>query len=222
MLNLIPFNGIKTIFFDYDGTLHNSIKIYAPAFRKAYDYLIKSGFAESREWTEIEISYWLGFNPQDMWEKFMPTLDESIRSKCSKIIGDEMKSLIEQGKPVLYKGVLEILEYLKNKGYRLVFISNCKIYYLDGHKRLFGLDRYFEELASSEEYGFVPKHEILGMLKHKYPAEMIIIGDRKQDIEAGKKNDIYTIGCSYGFSFKGELDEADLLIDNIQELKKYL
>ena len=31
------------IIFDYDGTLHNSIKIYGPAFRKAYEYLIKEG-----------------------------------------------------------------------------------------------------------------------------------------------------------------------------------
>ena len=219
---MIPFNRIKTIFFDYDGTLHNSIKIYAPAFKKAYDYLVKSGFANIREWTEVEISYWLGFNPQDMWEKFMPDLDESIRGKCSKIIGDEMKSLIEQGKPVLYEGALEILKYLKNKGYRLVFISNCKIYYVQGHMRLFELDKYFEELACSEEYDFVPKYEILGQLKHKYPHEMLIIGDRKQDIEAGKKNNIYTIGCSYGFSFEGELEDADLLLDNIEDLRKYL
>jgi phosphoglycolate phosphatase len=222
VFNLIPFNSIKTIFFDYDGTLHNSIKIYAPAFRKAYEHLVTEGLAENRQYTDSEISYWLGFNPKDMWEAFMPTLDESHRKNCSKIIGDEMKSLIEQGKPALYNGALEVLEYLKNKGYRLVFISNCKICYLDGHKRLFHLDRYFEELVCSEEYGFVPKYEILGMLKHKHPEGMIIIGDRKQDIEAGKKNHIYTIGCSYGFSFKGELDEADLLIDNIEELRKYL
>ena len=51
---------------------------------------------------------------------------------------------------------------------------------------------------------------------------MIIIGDRFQDIDAGKKNDIYTIGCSYGFFLEEELDEADLIIKNISELKKYL
>jgi phosphoglycolate phosphatase len=222
VFNLIPFKNIKTIFFDYDGTLHNSIKVYFPAFKKAYDYLVKEGLAESREWTEGEISHWLGFNPKDMWETFLPALDEGIRKKCSKIIGDEMESLIKQGKPVLYEEVLETLAYLKNKDYHLVFISNCNIYYRDGHIKLFNLDKYFEELACSEEYGFIPKHEILGRIKRKYPGDMVIIGDRKQDIEAGKKNDIYTIGCSYGFSYKGELDEADLLIDNITELKKYL
>ena len=31
---------MKYIIFDYDGTLHNSIKIYKPAFMTAYDYLV--------------------------------------------------------------------------------------------------------------------------------------------------------------------------------------
>lgn len=219
---MIPFNKIRTIFFDYDGTIHNSIKIYGPAFRKAYAYLIQEGLVDKRDWTDKEISYWLGFNPQEMWKTFMPALDESIRNKCSAIIGEEMKSLTEKGSPELYEGAPETLEYLKSRDYRLVFISNCKISYKDCHSRLFYLVNYFEELICSEEYNFISKYEILRKIKGKYPNEMVIIGDRMQDIEAGKKNNIYTIGCSYGFSQKGELADADLIINDINELKDYL
>ncbi len=221
MSKMISFSNIKTLFFDYDGTIHNSIKIYGPAFRKAYSYLVEEGFAVKREWSDKEISYWLGFNPQEMWEKFMPDLEEHIRSKCSAMIGEEMKSLTDKGKPELYEGALDTLKYLKSRGYRLIFISNCKISYRDSHSRLFGLGDYFEELVCSEEYNFIPKYEILRDIKGKYPEKMVIIGDRFQDIEAGKKNDIYTIGCSYGFPLEGELDEADLIIENISELKRY-
>ena len=35
---------MKYIIFDYDGTLHNSIKIYKPAFMTAYDYLVDNGY----------------------------------------------------------------------------------------------------------------------------------------------------------------------------------
>lgn len=217
---MIPYKNIKTIFFDYDGTLHNSIKIYAPAFRKAYDYLVDKGYAKPRQWEDKDISQWLGYNSSDMWKSFMPELKEEERSKCSEIIGEAMKTSIEAGKPELYEGALETLLYLKNKGYNLVFISNCKIYYKDCHCKLFHLDSYFNELASSEEYGFIPKYEILNKIKDKYEKDMVIIGDRKHDIEAGKKNNIYTIGCSYGFAPAGELDNADMLIDNILELKK--
>jgi phosphoglycolate phosphatase len=221
VLNLIPFDKIRTIFFDYDGTIHNSIKIYGPAFRKAYQYLVQEGIAAQREWADEEISYWLGFNPKEMWEDFMPELNESIRYKCSAMIGEEMKSLTEKGGPKLYEGALEILQYLKSKGYRLVFISNCKISYKDCHSRLFFLGDYFEELVCSEEYNFIPKYEILKKTKDNYPGEMVIVGDRLQDIETGKKNNIYTIGCSYGFSQKGELADADLIINDIKELKNY-
>jgi len=222
LTNLIPFNDIKTIFFDYDGTLHNSIKIYGPAFRKAYTYLVEQGFVDQRDWSDREISYWLGFNPQEMWKTFMPDLEESTRKKCSAIIGEEMSKLTEKGKAELYEGALDTLKYLKSRGYRLVFISNCKLSYRDCHSTLFGLGDYFVELACSEEYNFIPKYEILRDIKGKYSEEMVIIGDRLQDIEAGNKNEIYTIGCSYGFSLEGELDEADLIIKNISELKKYL
>lgn len=219
---MIEFSNIKTIFFDYDGTLHNSINIYAPAFRKAYRFLIGEGLVEEREWTDKDISYWLGFNPEEMWKSFMPNLSEELRKRCSSIISNEMESQIEKRKPVLYEGAQETLEYLKDKGYHLVFISNCKIYYKECHRRLFNLDKYFENFVCSDEYNFTPKSDILKVIKHNYPEDMVIVGDRRQDIDAGRKNNIYTIGCSYGFALEGELDEADMLIDSIGELTKYL
>lgn len=219
---MIPFENIRTLFFDYDGTLHNSIKIYGPAFRKAYDYLMANGLAENRQWTDKEISYWLGFNPRDMWRTFMPQLDEAVKSACSTIIGDEMNKLIKKGKTELYEGALETLAYLKDRGYKLVFISNCKTLYKDHHRQLFQLDQYFEEFACSEEYDFIPKQDILKIIKSKYPENMAIIGDRNQDIEAGVRNKIFTIGCRYGFPHIGELDDADMLIDDIRELNYLL
>lgn len=218
---MIPFNNINTIFFDYDGTLHNSIKIYGPAFRKAYAYLVDQEFAEHRYWSDKEISYWLGYNPPEMWKNFMPDLEESIRLKCSAIVGEEMKSLIEKGSAYLYEGALDTLRYIKRRGYKSIFISNCKLSYKNSHIKLFELGDYFDELVCSEEYNFIPKYEVLRNIKDKYPKEMVIIGDRFQDIEAGMKNGIYTIGCNYGYSFEGELDQADLIINDIQDLRRY-
>ena len=163
-----------------------------------------------------------GFNPKEMWEKFMPELEESVREKASSIISEEMSSLTGKPCPKLYEGALETLEYLKAKGYRLVFISNCRISYKDYHSKIFNLGDYFDELVCSEEYNFSPKYEILRQIKGEYPEEMVIIGDRFHDIEAGKKNGIHTIGCSYGFPLEGELDKADLIIKDIRELRKYL
>lgn len=219
---MLNFSEIRTIIFDYDGTLNNSIKIYAPAFKKAYAYLVENNLAEERQWSETEISYWLGFNSLEMWEKFMPELPEHSKVYCSQMIGDEMRRLVEEGKSELYVGALETLDYLKQKGYYLVFLSNCKCYYREAHRKHFKLDQYFDEMVCSEEYGFIPKHEILGKIKHGYPDKQVIIGDRAQDMEAGIKNNIYTIGCSFGFATEGELKDADMIINDISALQEYL
>ncbi|MGO1370213.1 MAG: HAD family hydrolase [Senegalia sp. (in: firmicutes)] len=216
------FENVKTIFIDYDGTIHNSIKIYGPAFRKAYKYLVEEGVSPYKVWNDSEISYWLGFNSKAMWKNFMPSLDPHIRDKASKIIGREMLSQIRAGKSVLYDDALDTLKYLKQKGYHLIFLSNCSISYRDMAKDKFKLGDYFEKMACSEEYGYIPKHKILSKLKHKYPQGMVIIGDRFQDIEAGKKNEILTIGCNYGFQQPGELNDADITIDSIKEIMNIL
>ncbi len=209
---------IRTIFLDYDGCLHNSLMIYAPAFRKAYAYLVDSGRANRREWSDLEITPWLGYNSQEMWEHFQPDLDLAVREHCMNIIGEEMQKQINAGRPQLYPGALETLATLKTRGYHLVFISNCRIYYQDSHNQLFGLDRYFEELACSEAFDYISKTEILRKLRPHFPEGQVMVGDRQIDIEAGRENGLVTIGCRYGFAQPGELDAADLLIDDIREL----
>ncbi len=216
------FENVKTVFFDYDGTINESIKLYAPAFRKAYKFLVDKKLAEDREYTEEEIAYWLGFSSKEMWKKFMPDLDKKSREIASKIIGKEMEKQLAENKVALYNGAIDTLKYLKDKGYKLVFISNCGIYYRDMMKKSFHLDNYFQEMACSEEYKYIPKHEILYKIKEKYPKDMVIVGDRIHDIEAGKKNNIYTIGCNYGYGSKDELKEADVVIENIRDIKNIL
>lgn len=212
-------DGIRTIFFDYDGTLHDSMKIYAPAFRKAYENLVEMGLADEKRWSEDEISKWIGYNPKEMWKNFMPHLSQELRDRSSETIGAEMNRLIELGHPVLYKNALETLSYLKSKGYTLVFISNCRKSYMESHRKLFNLDDYFTSMICSEGYNYIPKEDILKIVLHSYPKEWAIVGDRGKDIDAGKKNGIMTIGCNYGFGSNEELQPSDIRINDIAELR---
>lgn len=214
--------NVKTVFLDYDGTLHNSIGLYGPAFRKAYAYLIDKGLAPEREWQDHEITVWLGYSPREMWQTFMPQLVEKERLIASQIIGDTMHSLIESGKPMLYSGAIETLDYLKSKGYKLVFISNCREQYMISHTKKFNLERYFDNMFCSELFAYEPKYEILKKIKSQFPEEMVIVGDRFQDMEAGYKNGLHTVGCEYGFGTKDELADAEFKIGVIEELKLIL
>lgn len=193
--------------------------IYAPAFRKAYENLVENGYVESRFWSDDEISGWIGYNPREMWEEFMPDLHQDIRDASSELIGREMNRLIKLGYPELYEDSIEILEYLKKRGYILVFISNCRKKYMENHRKLFDLDKYFDNMVCSEEYDFLPKQDILKKIIENYPKEMAIVGDRKKDMDAGKASGIITIGCTYGFGTEEELSESDIRINRISELK---
>ncbi|MPM15050.1 hypothetical protein SDC9_61415 [bioreactor metagenome] len=45
---------MTNLVYDFDGTLDDTIKIYGPAFKKAYQYLMDKGLAENRGWTNEE------------------------------------------------------------------------------------------------------------------------------------------------------------------------
>ncbi len=212
------FKNVKTIIFDYDGTLHNSYHIYAPAFLKAYQFLVLQGKVEPKVWKSEEIKSFLGMNPKEMWESFEPKLDLNMQKEAGMIISKEMENQINNGKAILYDGALDVLKYLKSKGYYLIYLSNSKTYYMDAHKRHFKLDDYFDQMICSENYNYLSKSEILGIIKHELDEEIIIIGDRKHDFDAANHHDLKSIGCSYGYGTKEELKKASSQISEIKDL----
>lgn len=216
------FQNSKTLFFDYDGTIHFSEKIYIPAFRKAQEFLMEKGHLRKKDLSDKEVTRFLGLIREEMWEEYMPQLSKTVQNQAGRIIGQEMENLVSQGKAELYPGALDTLKYLKNKGYALVFISNCGENYLKNAQSAFPLEEVFDDFFTAEGFNFIPKEDILGKIYRRFPKEYLMIGDRKKDIDAGVKNQIKTIGCTYGYGTREELKEADLLIDDIQELKNYL
>lgn len=208
----------KNIIFDYDGTLHDSIKIYAPAFKKAYEYLVKNGYAKDRVWTDSQISKWLGYSSKDMWQEFMPQLSSPLKEHCSAIIGDAMLEYIKEGKARLYEGSLETLDKLRDMGYNLIFLSNCKTQYMQMHIKVFNLDKYFSAFYCTQQYDFAPKYEIFKDISKKHSGSFIVVGDRFQDIEMADKHGLFSIGCAYGYGTGEELKKADALAGSVGEI----
>lgn len=206
------------LIFDYDGTLHDSIKIYAPAFRIAYAHLVSLGLAENKDWTDAGIRHWLGFNSQDMWNAFLPDLPQYRKDECSQIIGEAMLRFVQEGKAQLYPHVTEVLQQLKNLDYTLIFLSNCKHSYMQAHIEKFHLGEYFSSFYCAEDYAFKPKYEIFNRIKQNNTGEFIVIGDRVQDIEIAKKHGLKSIGCSYGYGEKWELSHSTVVVSKVGDI----
>ncbi len=213
---------IKTILFDWDGTLHDTIHIYEPAFRKAMDFLVQEGHLPKKDWDVQEIKRFIGMSPTAMWATFKPSLPPEVIQKASAMISQTMQSLIEKGQGRLYLDVMDTLSYLKEKGYYLVYLSNSKTYYMELMRAHFNLDRYFDQFVCSEMHDYLPKQQILTKIKEQLPQSMAMVGDRIIDIETGKMNGCLTFACDYGYGPKEELIDADIHLERLNQLKHYL
>jgi phosphoglycolate phosphatase len=213
---------IRTLIFDWDGTLHDTRRLYGNAFRTAYQYLVGKGLAPAREYTDEEVSIYLGMNAPDMWNAFMPELPEETREYCSSLIGQDMVTAVRHGNTTLYPGTTTILERLKNKGYHMVFLSNCKYAYMTAHKSYFRLNRWFDGFYCCEDFAFAPKEDIFLSIQEAFPGNYAVIGDRASDLKIAEVHHLPFIGCTYGFGAPGELAGADLLARDVRAIPKLL
>ena len=95
------------LIFDYDGTIHDTMRIYRPAVRRAFQWLREQGHTVP-ETSDRQIASWLGMNTRDMWNSFLPEDQETIaaivRETCEKAAqmaeesnNDYMSKLQEEG-----------------------------------------------------------------------------------------------------------------------------
>ena len=91
---------VKTIIFDYDGTIHNTLGIYEPAFREAYQWLAEQNVVEEQKIETAQIAGWLGLNSKEMWDTFLPELDQRYKDQASAIVGDSMVRQIRKHRHV--------------------------------------------------------------------------------------------------------------------------
>lgn len=200
---------MPTLVFDYDGTLHDCIRIYAPAFRAACAYLAARGLAPAEDRRDGEIAQWLGLPAGEMWDRFAPALPQEEKARCSRMIGEEMLRMIRAGQARLYPGALELLDGLRTAGFYLVFLSNCKRAYMEAHQREFGLERYFDAFYCAEDYGWISKAELFPVIRERFEGPFAVVGDRRQDMEVAARHGLRAVGCAYGYGTPEELAGAD-------------
>ncbi len=212
------FKKTRTIYFDFDGTLHNTIKIYGQSLRKGYEFLVEQGAVEDRHISDEEAKSWLGYNVHEMWDNFLPQVDDQLKDQAKKIVGQNLNSLLVEGHAELYPNAKKVLEELDHRGYTMIYLSNCKNVYKDSVMKAFGIEKYFDRTICSESFNWMLKEDIVRQIRSDYPEEQIFVGDRFHDMKAGRDNGLNTIFCSYGFGAEEEGKEATLAISDIIEL----
>ena len=128
-----------------------------------------------------------------------------------------------------YEGIGDALRELKAKGYRLT-LATCKPWTLAERVLAhLGLRDCFDFVSGPELDGTRnEKHEVIAYavdkLGIKDPKEILMIGDRRDDVLGAKANGIDCVGVLWGFGSEGELSEAGVVttIKTPRELSAFL
>jgi len=129
----------------------------------------------------------------------------------------------------IYDGIKHMLETLKQSGKIIVLATSKPTIYANKILEHFGIAKYFTLVVGSELDG-TRDHKCdvisyaLDNLDPKRTKPAIMIGDREHDVIGAKKTNIPSIGVTYGYGDRPELENAgaDIIVDSVVELQKIL
>lgn len=129
----------------------------------------------------------------------------------------------------LLDGVPQMLEAVKATGAQLA-LSTAKPYvFADKIINKFDIAKYFDVVVGAELDGSInTKSQVidktLNLLGNPPLNEVIMVGDRKDDVAGARENGLDCIGVRVGYADDGELEEAGAayIFDTIEELAEFL
>ena len=187
----------KAILFDLDGTLWDSGDTVLPAWNRVLAEV------QVRELlTKEELDSFMGLGPQDLADKFLPTVPspEERMEIFTRCFDAEVEAIRREG-AVLYGGVLEMLQGLKERGCFLAVVSNCKDGYIQAFLDYYRLHGIFTDFESAGATGLTKGENIALVLSRNgfVAADALYVGDTVWDMEASMKAGVDFLHAAYGF-----------------------
>lgn len=129
----------------------------------------------------------------------------------------------------VYEGIPKLLEDLKRASKKIYVATSKPHIYTNMILEHFDLLKYFDQIKGAElselkhDKALYIKEYIESDENYK-PDDFIMVGDRMYDIIAARKNNIDSIGVTFGFGNLSELKAhgATFIINSVQELHDFL
>ncbi len=209
---------MKNIIFDLDGTLIDSKLDLSNALNKSLEHFCLEPLSYDK------IYNFVGNGVRRLIEdavKFRGKL-ELFDDVFNFFLNYYYNHLLDN--TVLYSGIKEVLDTLKECDIRLFVVSNKSEIFSKKILRGLGVEHYFKEVIGGDTYPNKKPHpqQILEILK-KYGAksdEFVVIGDSENDIEAARAAGVAVCWAAYGFRDRSILNRysVDFVVEKPQDI----
>lgn len=200
------------IIFDMDGTLWDTCKIVADSWTAALrDTGVKKVF------TVKVIRSCMGLMMEEFAAKCMPEIETDKRLAYLKKCFEYENKYLRQHGGLLFPGVLETLEKLREK-YSLFIVSNCQDGYIESFFEGNHTQHLFKDYENPGRTGLAKAGNIRLVCERNSLKSPVYVGDTQGDLNACRDAGVPFIYAAYGF---GEVKEGYAArIEHIAELKQ--
>ena len=208
------FMAIKTVFFDFDGTVSDAKGI---SLRASVETLREFGY----EVDEGKLEELLGIKMKRILDRLGIEVDdvEEVRDRFyEKFIG------LAVGGGVRPCCDLGPLWEMKGEGVGLVVVSNSRRDFLDASIKTLGIEGLFDEVYGADEFDF--KDEMIKKLIEERGisgSEAIYVGDRFSDVEFARKAGCLAVAifneCSFSSLEELERERPDYVVKDFFGLR---
>ena len=209
----------RLLIFDLDGTIVDTLQDIVNSVNYALQKMDLTTYPDDH------IKGLIGDDITNLLKRALQTEDENtIQESLIHFRKYYKDHIVDHSR--LYTGVHTMLKHFN--GLIKCILSNKTQEFTDLLLKRLNIDNEFDMIVGGQSgFKYKPDPESIKYLLNRYninTKKAVIIGDSKNDIQAGKNAGIITCAVSYGFSSKRELISAypDIIIDSPVELCKMI
>ncbi|MDG1040265.1 MAG: HAD family phosphatase [Polaribacter sp.] len=214
-------NNIKCVIFDMDGVIIDSELLHKKAY---YETFISLGLEVSEELYKTLT----GSSTINAFQRLITHFN--LNEDPNALVLQKRKRYVNffENDPTLHlvDGVEDIIKYFYNKGITLVLASSSAMVNIDRVFNRFDLNTYFTaKISGADLVESKPHPEIFekaAILGNTPKENCIVIEDSDNGVKAANDAGIFVFGYKNPLAADQTLENADTVITNHLELKKYI
>ncbi len=212
----------NTVLFDLDGTLTDS----GEGITKSVQYALKKGFGIDADLRDLRS--FVGPPLKEQFMSYAHLTDEEGELAVRLYRERYEKTGIYENH--LYPGIKTLLAQLKREHFQIALSSSKPRQYCVQILKYFGIFQYFDVVEGAEMDGRrTDKAEVVREVIRRLHMEnekdrIVLVGDRSYDVIGAKQEGISSIGVTYGYGSRQELEAVwpDCIVDTTEELRNVL